>query len=112
MCLSVVSFCNKSDVTQSFVSKSLLVKIKRLLSLQRKSEGSYQEAKRLLKRQFGDPLKIANAYIMKLFSWQPIRPNDGQALEHFSIALDQSKSAMKGMSHMNDLSTAYVLRQL
>ena len=45
--------------------------------LQRKMEGSYEEAKRLLKRQFGDPFKIANAHITKLSSWPPIRPNDG-----------------------------------
>ena len=80
--------------------------------LQRKSEGSYKEAKGLLKRQFGDPFKIANAHITKLSSWQPIRANDGSALQNFSIALDQAKSAMKGMSHMDDLNTAHVLRQL
>ena len=80
--------------------------------LQRKSEGSYEEAKGLLKKQFGDPFKIANAHIAKLSSWQPIKPNDGSALQNFSIALDQAKSAMKGMSHMEDLNTAHVLRQL
>ena len=80
--------------------------------LQRKSEGSYKEAKGLLKRQFGDPFKIANAHITKLYSWQPIRANDGSALQNFYIALDQAKSAMKGMSHMDDLNTAHVLRQL
>ena len=77
--------------------------------LQRKSEGSYKEAKGLLKRQFGDPFKIANAHINKLSLWQPIRANDGPALKHFSIALEQVKSAMKGMSHMDDLNTAHVL---
>ena len=80
--------------------------------LQRKSEDSYEEAKRLLKKQFGDPFKIANAHITKLSSWQPIKPNDGSALQNFSIALDQAKSAMKGMSHLEDLNTAHVLRQL
>ena len=80
--------------------------------LQRKMEGSYEEAKRLLRRQFGDPFKIATAHITKLSSWPPIRPNDGLALQDFSIALDQAKSAMKGMSHMDDLNTAHVLRQL
>ena len=54
--------------------------------LQRKPERSYKEAKGLLKRQFRDPFKIANAHITKLSSWQPIR----------------AKSAMKGMSHMDD----------
>ena len=80
--------------------------------LQRRSEGSYKEAKGLLKREFGDPFKIANAHITKLSSWQPIRANDGSALQNFSIALDQAKSAMKGTSHMDDLNTAHVLRQL
>ena len=80
--------------------------------LQRKTDGSYEEAKGLLKRHFGDPFKIANAHILKLSSWQPVRPNDGVALQNFSIALDQAKSAMKGMSHMDDLNTAHVLRQL
>ena len=80
--------------------------------LQRKSEGSYEEAKGLLKRQSGDPFKIADAHITKLSSWQPIRANDGSALQNFSIALDQAKSAMKGMSHMDDLNTAHVPRQL
>ena len=79
--------------------------------LQRKPEGSYKEAKGL-KRQFGDPFKIANGHINKLSSWQPIRANDCSALQNFSIALDQAKSAMKGMSHMDDLNTAHVLRQL
>ena len=80
--------------------------------LQRKMEGSYEEAKRLLKRQFGDPFKIANVHITKLSPWPPIRPNSGLALQDFFIALDQAKSAMKGMSHMDDLNTAHVLRHL
>jgi len=80
--------------------------------LQGKSEGSYKEAKGLLKRQFGDPFKIANGHITKLSLWPPIRANNGSTLQNFSIALDQAKSAMEGMSHMDDLNTAHVLRQL
>ena len=37
---------------------------------------------------------------------------DGLVLQDFSIALDQAKSAVKGMSHIDDLNTAHVLRQL
>ena len=44
--------------------------------------------------------------------WPPIRANDCSALLNFSIALDQAKSAMKGMSPMHDLNTAPVLQQL
>ena len=36
--------------------------------LKRKSEGSYKEAKGLLKREFGDPFKIAIFHITKLSS--------------------------------------------
>jgi len=39
---------------------------------------------------------------------QPIRANNGSALQNFSIALDQAKSAMKGMFHMDDLKTTHV----
>ena len=80
--------------------------------LRRKMEGSYEEAKKLLKRQFGDPFKISNAHITESSSWPPIRPKDGLALQDFSIALNQPKNAMKGMSDMDDLNTAHVLRQL
>ena len=97
-----------------FLGQYTLGKAKELINgcLQRKSEDSYNEAKMLLKRQFGDPFKIANAYITKLSAWPSIKPNDGPALQDFSIAMEQAKSAMKGMSHMNDLNTAHVLRQL
>ena len=76
------------------------------------TDAFYEEAKGPLKRYFRDPFKIANAHILKLPSWQPIRPNDGLALRDFAIAQDQAKSAMKGMPHMDDLNTVRVLRQL
>ena len=72
----------------------------------------YKEARRLLKKHFGDPYKIASVYIAKLSSWPAVRPNDGTALQEFSIALEQARNAMTGMQYMNDLNTANVLRQL
>ena len=77
-----------------------------------KSGDSYKEARRLLKKRFGDPYKIASAYIAKLSSWPAVRPNDGTGLQEFSIALEQARNAMTGMQYMNDLNTANVLRQL
>ena len=52
--------------------------------------------------------------ITKLSLWQPITANNNSALQNFSIALDQAKSAMKGMFHMDDLNKTHVhvLRQL
>ena len=80
--------------------------------LQMKSSNSYSEAKSLLKKHFGDPFKVANAHIIRLTSWSLVKPKDGQALRDFSIALEQAKHAMTGMSYMNDLNTAHVMRQL
>ena len=80
--------------------------------LQMKGEDSYKEARRLLKKHFGDPYKIASAYIAKLSSWPAVKPNDGTGLQEFSIVLEQGRSAMTGMQYMNDLNTANVMRQL
>ena len=80
--------------------------------LQMKSGDSYKEARRLLKKHFGDPYKIASAYIAKVSNWPAVRPNDGTGLQEFSIALEQARNAMTGMQYMNDLNAANVLRQL
>lgn len=80
--------------------------------LQRRSNDAYDEAKRLLRRRFGDSFTIASAHIKKLSSWPQIKPNEGSTLRNFAIALEQAHSAMKGMSHMQDLNTAQVLRKL
>ena len=77
-----------------------------------KGEDSYKEARRLLKKHFGDPYKIASAYIAKLSSWPAVKPNDGTGLQEFSIVLEQARNAMTGMQYMNDLNTANVMRQL
>ena len=78
--------------------------------LQRRSNDAYDEAKDLLQRQFGDPFSIASARITKLSTWPQIKPNEGGVLRNFAITLEQAQSAMKGMSHMQDLNTAQVLQ--
>ena len=89
-------------------------KVKELIKgcLQMKGEDSSKEARRLLKKRFGDPYKIASAYTAKLSSWPAVKPNDGTGLQEFSIVLEQARNAMTGMQYMNDLNTANVMRQL
>ena len=70
------------------------------------------KTRRLFKKHFGDLYKIASAFIAKLTSWPAVRPNDGTALQEFSIALEQPRNAMLGMQYRNDLNTANVLCQL
>ena len=77
--------------------------------LQRKDGDSYQEASRLLKKHFGDPYKIAGAY---LSNWPSVKPNDGTGLQELFIVLEQARNAMSSMACMNDVNTANVLGQL
>ena len=80
--------------------------------IQMKSDDSYGQAKALLKKHFGDPFKVANAYIAKLTKWPSVKAKDGQHLQEFAIALEQAKNATTGLPYMDDLNTAQVLRQL
>ena len=54
-------------------------KVKELIKgcVQMKDGDSYQEARRLLKKYFGDPYKIACAYLSKISNWPSVKPNDG-----------------------------------
>ena len=89
-------------------------KVKELIKgcLRMKGEDSYKEAKRLLKKHFGDPYKTASTYITKLSSWPAVKPNDGTGLQKFSIVLKKARNAITGTQYMNDLNTANVMRQL
>ena len=89
-------------------------KVKELIKgcLRMKGEDSYKEAKRLLRKHFGDPYKTASTYITKLSSWPAVKPNDGTGLQKFSIVLKKARNAITGTQYMNDLNTANVMRQL
>ena len=65
-----------------------------------KSSKSCGDAKRLLKKYFGDPFNIARAHIDKITNWSAIKPNDAKGLQEFSITLEQTRSAMLPTSHM------------
>ena len=80
--------------------------------IQMKSDDSYGQAKELLKKHFGDPFKVANAYITKLTKWPSVKAKDGQRLQEYAIALEQAQNATTGLPYMHDLNTAQVLRQL
>ena len=62
--------------------------------LQMRDRNSYQEARRLLKKHFGDPYKIASAYLSKISNWPSVKPNDGTGLQEFSIVLEQARNVI------------------
>ena len=47
----------------------------------------YEEARKLLKKRFGDKYRVASAYETKPFAWPPIKGEDGTALNKFAIFL-------------------------
>ena len=51
------------------------------------SDEGYDEARRLLKKKFGDEYRIASAYETKAMDWPNIKPEDGVALNRFSVFL-------------------------
>ncbi|XP_028415683.1 uncharacterized protein LOC114539211 [Dendronephthya gigantea] len=60
----------------------------------------YTEARRLLKKEYGDPYKISMAYIQKILSWPAIKSDEGKVLKSFSLFLIKCKTAMKSISHL------------
>ena len=54
----------------------------------------YQEARRLLKKKYGDEYRIVCAYESKALAWPSIKPEDGQALNKFSIFLSSCQNAL------------------
>ena len=68
--------------------------------IQMKSDDSYGQARDLLKKHFGDPFKVANAYIVRLTKWPSAKAKDGQRLQEFAIALEQAKNATIGLPYM------------
>ena len=66
--------------------------------LQMKDGDYYQEARRLLKKHYEDPYKIASVYLSKISNWPSVKPNDGTGLQEFSIILEQARNAMSRMA--------------
>ncbi|CAB4024318.1 Hypothetical predicted protein [Paramuricea clavata] len=55
--------------------------------LQSKTESS---SKNTSEKTFGDSFRIANAYVTKLSSWTPIKPNEREKFQEFAIVLEQA----------------------
>ena len=54
----------------------------------------YTQAKALLKRHFGDDMKIASAYMEKALNWHTIKSEDGNALHCYALFLRGCCNAM------------------
>ena len=65
------------------------------------AEEGYDEARRLLRRKYGDDYRIAPAYEMKVLDWPSLKAEDGVALNPFSVFLASCKNALAGSQYMS-----------
>ena len=72
----------------------------------------YAKAKQMLKQYFGDDYKIAEAYIKEAVDWETIKPEDGAALQSFSLFLTGCSNTMEDVAYMEDLDNAASIRAL
>ncbi|GAA6081464.1 uncharacterized protein LOC117538615 [Tachysurus ichikawai] len=72
----------------------------------------YAEAKRLLKLNFGDEVKITSAYIEKDLSWCNIKGDDGKPLNAYALYLRGCCNAAEDLPNMFDLDLPSNLRHI
>lgn len=67
------------------------------------SDDAYQRAKELLKKRYGDPFAVANAYRQRLESWPKIQNGDAKALRKYADFLVHCETAMVGETSLHVL---------
>ena len=72
----------------------------------------YSEARRLLAERYGQPFKIATAYVDRVINGQPIRAEDGPALQRFSILLTSCTNTFNEIGYSNRLENPESLRKI
>jgi len=66
----------------------------------------YTEARRLLDVEYGDPFKVATAYVNKATAWPAVKHDDNIGLKQLSYFLTKCRNAMQGVSHLSVLNHA------
>ena len=72
----------------------------------------YKEARKLLAERYGQSYKIATAYVDRVINGQPIRTEDGPALQKFSILLTSCRNTLQEIGYLNRLENPEGLRKI
>lgn len=72
----------------------------------------YQEARRLMKKKFGDDYRIVTAYESKALNWPEVKAEDSTSLNRFSIFLMRCKNAMEGSKYLTKLEQPDTIQKL
>lgn len=73
-------------------------------------ERGYKEARRLLKKHFGNDILIASAYQQKALHWAPIRSEDGKALHDYALFLRECYNTIEDIEILEDMNNPSHLR--
>ena len=63
------------------------------------AEAGYKKARSLLEQKFGHKHKIAMAHVQQLTKGNPIKPEDADLLEQFSISLTSTSNTLKAIGY-------------
>ncbi|XP_042566272.1 uncharacterized protein LOC122133673 [Clupea harengus] len=72
----------------------------------------YQNAKQLLKENFGNEYKISCAYLEKVQSWTQMKSEDSKMLQDYAMFLRSCCNAMEEMDYMQELDTISSMRSI
>lgn len=70
----------------------------------------YKEAKRLLKKYYGNDYKIVTAHIDKARSWPSVKPEDAEALQVYSVFLTGCRKTMDSIEYMEEMDNPTTMR--
>ena len=62
-------------------------------------QGGYEEARRILEREYGDPYKLSLVYVSQITEWPHIKADDSLALRKFASFLSKCLHAMRGADY-------------
>ncbi|KAK0147803.1 hypothetical protein N1851_012494 [Merluccius polli] len=72
----------------------------------------YTVAKGLLQEHFGNPYKIATAYMKKALAWQAVKPEDVRALQAYSLFLRGCCNVMGDLQYLQELDMPVNMRTI
>lgn len=80
--------------------------------LSMKEDQGYREARKLLLERYGQPYKIATAFVDRIANTPPIKADDGPGLQRFSILLTSCSNTLKEIGYISKLENPDGLRKI
>lgn len=69
-------------------------------------EDGFKEAKRLLRKRYGNKFKIAESFLQKARGWQEIKSEDEKTLSSFAVFLRECYNTMQDLEYMQEIDHA------